>query len=65
MTAPAIDVQQSPIYWMYQLEAARGRADAEGMRRAQEGLARLGIRVVYGRPKRQQRRLQEVPNRAS
>jgi hypothetical protein len=39
-----------PIYWFSRLERAVERGDHEAAAEAQRHLARLGVRVSYGRP---------------
>jgi hypothetical protein len=40
-----------PIYWFAKLEKAVEQGDHEAAAEAQRELARLGVRVAYGRPK--------------
>jgi hypothetical protein len=42
-------VQNQPIYWFALLERAVSNGDHAGAARAQRELARLGVRVAYGR----------------
>jgi hypothetical protein len=44
------DATDWPLYWFAKLEAAVERGDHQGAARAQRQLARLGVRVQYGRP---------------
>ena len=41
-----------PLWWFARLEAAVERGDHAGAAEAQRQLARLGVRVAYGRPRR-------------
>jgi hypothetical protein len=43
-----------PLWWFARLEAAVERGDHEAAAEAQRQLARLGVRVQYGRPRQQQ-----------
>ncbi len=45
-------VEDLPIYWFARLETAVARGDHVAAAEAQRQLARLGVRVNYGRPKR-------------
>jgi hypothetical protein len=40
-----------PLYWFAQLERAVEWGDHQAAARAQRQLARLGVRVQYGRPR--------------
>jgi len=40
-----------PLWWFAQLEAAVERGDHQAAADAQRELARLGVRVSYGRPR--------------
>jgi hypothetical protein len=48
-TDPTIDW---PLWWFVRLEGAVERGDHESAAEAQRELARLGVRVYYGRPPR-------------
>jgi hypothetical protein len=39
-----------PVWWFVRLEAAVERGDHQAAAEAQRELARLGVRVSYGRP---------------
>jgi hypothetical protein len=43
-----------PLYWFAKLEKAVERGDHQAAAEAQRQLARLGVRVAYGRPARRQ-----------
>ena len=43
-----------PVWWFVRLEAAVERGDHAAAAEAQYELARLGVRVAYGRPKTRQ-----------
>jgi hypothetical protein len=47
-----------PLYWFARLEKAVEQGDHQGAAEAQRELARLGVRVAYGRPHADR---QEVP----
>jgi hypothetical protein len=40
-----------PVWWFVRLEAAVERGDHAAAAEAQRELARLGVRVAYGRPR--------------
>jgi hypothetical protein len=42
-------VTEQPIYWIYLLEDARARGDRAAAAATRRELARLGVRVIYGR----------------
>jgi len=44
-----------PLYWFAQLERAVEAGDHQAAAEVQRQLARLGVRVQYGCPQRQQR----------
>ena len=48
------DFRDWPLYWFAELEAAVEAGDHEAAVDAQRELARLGVRVAYGRPKASQ-----------
>lgn len=50
MATPIDDPINRPIYWFALLEKAQERGDLETAAHAQRELARLGVRVRYGRP---------------
>jgi hypothetical protein len=54
-------VTDQPIYWLYLLEDARARGDRAAAGAARRELARLGVRVIYGRRRPGVRR-EEVRN---
>jgi hypothetical protein len=43
-------ISDMPIYWFARLEKAVEQGDYQTAADAQKQLARLGVRVVYGRP---------------
>jgi hypothetical protein len=49
----AEDYTQEPIYWFALLDKAVERGDHQAAAEAQRELARLGVTVRYGRPRRQ------------
>jgi hypothetical protein len=54
-------VTDTPVYWFVKLERAVGDGDFEAAANAQRELARLGIRVAYGRPNSQRQEAQHAP----
>jgi hypothetical protein len=48
---PIDSVEDLPIYWFARLEHAVDEGDHEAAAEAQRQLARLGVRVRYGRPR--------------
>jgi hypothetical protein len=48
-----------PLWWFAQLEAAVERGDHQTAAEAQRELARLGVRVAYGRPKSNRQAMEE------
>lgn len=52
MSKPIDDCTNEPIYWFAILESAQNRGELETAAHAQRELARLGVRVRYGRPAR-------------
>jgi hypothetical protein len=59
-SALCTDYEHWPLYWFAQLERAVEDGDHLAAAQAQRELARLGVRVAYGRPKakRQEARLE-------
>jgi hypothetical protein len=55
---PVPDVRDHPIYWFVLLEEAVEEGDHQAAAEAQRELARLGVRVSYGRGDARRR---EVP----
>ena len=53
VTPTPADPIDTPIYWFTILELAIDRGDFEQAAEAQRELARLGVRVQYGRPQRE------------
>jgi hypothetical protein len=51
VTADEQKVKDLPAYWLLRLEMARERHDFVAAARARDELARLGVRVIYGRPR--------------
>jgi hypothetical protein len=49
-----------PVWWFARLEAAVERGDHEAAAEAQRELARLGVRVAYGRPRAKRREVRHV-----
>jgi hypothetical protein len=49
-----------PLWWFVRLEAAVERGDHEAAAQAQRELARLGVRVAYGRPGAVEREVERV-----
>jgi hypothetical protein len=49
------DVRDWPLWWFSSLECAVQRGDFAAAARAQKELARLGVRVAYGRPQSRSR----------
>jgi hypothetical protein len=47
---PTEPVENLPVFWFVYLERAVERGDHEAAAEAQRQLARLGVRVRYGRP---------------
>ena len=45
------DIRNWPLWWFSNLECAVERGDFDAAARAQRELARLGVRVDYGRPR--------------
>ena len=50
---PAPPVDDWPLYWFAKLEKAVEAGDHQAAAEAQRELARLGVRLNYGRPQRQ------------
>jgi hypothetical protein len=50
---PTHPVEDLPIYWFARLERAVEQGDHAAAAEAQRQLARLGVRVNYGRPRGQ------------
>jgi hypothetical protein len=50
-TEPSADYERWPVYWFARLEMAVEAGDHRAAARAQRRLARLGVRVNYGRPR--------------
>ena len=55
---PTVPVGDWPLYWFAKLEKAVEEGDHQSALDAQNELARLGVRVRYGRPSREE----EVPD---
>jgi hypothetical protein len=51
-TKEAWNPRAQPVYWFVLLETAMDRGDLTGAANAQRELARLGVHVRYGRPRR-------------
>jgi len=45
-----IQPRDMPLYWFAKLQRAVEEGDFEGAAESQRELARLGVRVAYGRP---------------
>ena len=52
---PSDDFSDEPLYWFAVLDGAVARGDHQTAADAQRELARLGVRVAYGRPKADRR----------
>jgi hypothetical protein len=50
LTPPDPPVMDWPLYWFAKLETAVEAGDHQAAAEAQDQLARLGVRVNYGRP---------------
>lgn len=50
------EAQQTPTYWFLVLETARETGDFQAAAEAQHRLRRLGVTVLYERPRRSQRK---------
>jgi hypothetical protein len=57
-------VENLPIYWFARLERAVEEGNHQTAAEAQRELARLGVEVRYGRPRRNAGRRQEVVHAA-
>jgi hypothetical protein len=49
-----------PLYWFARLEKAVEEGDHQAAAEAQRELARLGVRVAYGRPKADRQEVRRV-----
>jgi hypothetical protein len=52
--SPGADYLRWPLYWFARLEDAVERGDHAAAAEAQRQLARLGVQVRYGTPRRRQ-----------